>query len=72
VKNKVKLCINECLNVDFWLHIHTHLINKNYIYCALLKQNISYIIYILGECSCVATEMYNNTIIYVQMCVVLL
>jgi hypothetical protein len=29
-------------------------------------------IYILGECPCVATELYNNTITYVHMCVILL
>jgi hypothetical protein len=45
VKNKVKLCISECFNLGCWLHIHTHLINRKHIFCALLKQNLSYIIY---------------------------
>jgi hypothetical protein len=30
------------------------------------------ILYELGECPCVATEPYNNTITYVHMCVILL
>jgi hypothetical protein len=35
VKNKVKLCISACLNLSYWLHIHTHLINgkQNIILC---------------------------------------
>jgi hypothetical protein len=45
VKNMVKLCISECLNLGCWLHIHTHLINRKHIFCVLLKQNLSYIIY---------------------------
>jgi hypothetical protein len=44
VKNKVKLCISECLNLGCWLHIHIHLINRKHIFCALLKQNLSYVI----------------------------
>ena len=32
VKNKVKLCISDCLNLGCWLHIHTHLINKKHIF----------------------------------------
>jgi hypothetical protein len=28
VKNNMKLCISECLNFGFWLHIHTQLINR--------------------------------------------
>jgi hypothetical protein len=40
VKNKMKLCISECLNLGCWLHIHTHLINKKHIFYDLLKQNL--------------------------------
>jgi hypothetical protein len=36
-----------------------------------LSQNYNFIV-VLGECPCVATEPYNNTIIYVHMCVILL
>jgi hypothetical protein len=40
--------MSECLNLDCWLHIHTHLINRKHIFCALLKQNI----YIYARVAC--------------------
>jgi hypothetical protein len=42
----MKLCINECLNIGCWHHIHTHVINRKYIFYALLKQSLSYVTYI--------------------------
>jgi hypothetical protein len=32
---------------------------------------LTFFIVVLGECPCVATEPYNNTIIYVHMCIIL-
>jgi hypothetical protein len=37
---------SECLNLGCWLYIHTHLINRKHIFYALLKQNLSYAMYI--------------------------
>jgi hypothetical protein len=38
----------------------------------LITYELIKILYLLGECPCVATGIYNITIIYIQMCVILL
>jgi hypothetical protein len=40
---------------------------RSYLFLEILELYV-----ILGECPCVATEPYNNTITYVHMCVILL
>ena len=40
--------------------------------CFLNFLAFSVLCFLLGECPCVATETYNTTITYVQMCVILL
>jgi hypothetical protein len=41
---KIKLYKNKDLNVDCWVHVHTHLTNKTYMLCFSNTKSI-YIIY---------------------------